>query len=104
MKRNEGIKFDTLNISKSKYSKKTYFSEKFKQRKLTEKERKRFKDNRKYLWEEVKDEYLTISISNIGYNPFNLQITHLIFKKNGKKTIYVTNLEINEKNSINYSF
>ncbi|WP_440910434.1 hypothetical protein [Candidatus Pelagibacter sp.] len=85
MKRNEGIKFDTLNISKSKYSKKTYFSEKFKQRKLTEKGRKRFKDNREYLWEEVKDEYLTISISNIGYNPFNLQIAPFDLQKKWQK-------------------
>jgi hypothetical protein len=74
MKRNEGIKFDTINISKSEYSKNIYFSEKFKQRKLTEKERKRFKDGRKYLWEEVKDEYLTISFRHIDSNPFNLEI------------------------------
>ena len=74
MKRNEGIKFDTINFSKAKRLKKTYFSEKFKQRKLTEKERKRFKDNREYLWEEVKDEYLSIAFSHIDRNPFDLEI------------------------------
>ena len=81
MKRNEGIKFETINFSKAKRLKKTYFSEKFKQRKLTEKERKRFKDGREYLWEEVKDEYLTISLSNIDSNPINLQITTFDLQK-----------------------
>ena len=81
MKRNEGIKFETINFSKAKRLKKTYFSEKFKQHKLTEKERKRFKDGREYLWEEVKDEYLTISLSNIDSNPINLQITTFDLQK-----------------------
>ena len=85
MKRNEGLKFDTMNFSKAKYSKKTFFSEKFKQRKLTEKEKKRFKDNREYLWEDVRDEYLTISFSHIDRNPFNLQIAPIDLKKKWQK-------------------
>ena len=85
MKRNEGLKFDTMNFSKAKYSKKTFFSEKFKQRKLTEKEKKRFKDNREYLWEEVKDEYLSIAFSHIDRNPFDLQIAPIDLKKKWQK-------------------
>lgn len=85
MKRNEGLKFDTMNFSKAKYSKKTFFSEKFKQRKLTEKEKKRFKDNREYLWEEVKDEYLSIAFSHIDRNPFDLQIAPIDLQKKWQK-------------------
>ncbi|MDC0859826.1 hypothetical protein OAP45_03240 [Candidatus Pelagibacter sp.] len=81
MKRNEGIKFETINFSKAKRLKKTYFSEKFKQRKLTEKERKLLKDGREYLWEEVRDEYLIISFRNINDNPINLEITTFDLQK-----------------------
>ena len=85
MKRNDGLKFDTMNFSKAKYSKKTFFSEKFKQRKLIEKEKKRFKDNREYLWEEVKDEYLNIALSRIDINPFELTIAPIDLKKKWQK-------------------
>lgn len=77
-KRNEGIKFKTLDISKKGSS---YKSEKFKQRKLTENESKFYKDKREYVWNDVKDEYLEIWISNIDSNPIQLEVNPVNFQK-----------------------
>jgi len=72
MKKKEAIKFDQINFSKTQTS---YKSDKFKQRKLTEKEKKRYKDGREYLWEDVKNEYLNIWFVDTKKNPFRLEIS-----------------------------
>ena len=77
-----GIKIETLNFYKE--GKSNYKSEKFKQRKLTDEEKKVIKNPREYYWEEVKDNYLEIWFSTDyrNRNPFQLEIvTNIIQNK-----------------------
>ena len=72
--KHDGIKLDTLNFFKK--SKSSYKTEKFKQRKLSNDEKKMLENPKEYYWEEVKDDYLEIWFST-DYrkkNPFQLEI------------------------------
>ena len=84
MKRNEGIKFETINFEKVR--KNSYKSEKFKQRKLSLKEKEIYKDKREYIWEDVKDDYLRIWFRNIKSNPFYLEVSPVNLQKKWLKS------------------
>ena len=72
--KHDGIKLDTLNFFKKSES--SYKTEKFKQRKLSNDEKKMLKNPREYYWEEVKDDFLEIWFSTDyrNRNPFKLEI------------------------------
>ena len=83
MKRNEGIKFDTVNLTKTR---KGFRSEKFKQSRLTEKDKDKLKDGREYLWPDVKDEFLKFYIDVYDNNPFILSVETADLRKKWRRT------------------
>ena len=80
--KHDGIKLEALNFSKK--NKSSYKTEKFKQRKLTNEEKKSIKNPREYYWEEVRDDYLEIWFTTDyrDRNPFQLEIvTNIVQNK-----------------------
>ena len=72
--KHDGIKIDTLKFYKK--NKSNYKTEKFKQRKMTNDEKKMLQNPTEYYWEEVKDYYLEIwfPIDYRDRNPFMIDI------------------------------
>ena len=89
--KHDGVKLERVNFTKK--NKSSYKTKKFKQRKLTNEEKKFIKNPREYYWEEVKDDYLEIwfPINYRERNPFQLEVvTNMIQNKWVKRyTCYI---------------